>query len=203
MMRRVAFLLIGAVFLGLGGTMLSFSLAALVRGGAAELNVFVLVPAVFVVLGLVLVITSLRGMMRSRERRAMPLAPVRPAPAPAGSGRWELVDVASEIARRLEGSPCSVHVAGERVEIRWAGESAAQERCELRATGDGALSHTDVIESAFEVLRLHRGAVFRAGPSRRGWVRGGASSAFEPLDRRAVHRALDEALAIAGWRRAG
>ena len=80
MMRRVAFLLIGAVFLGLGGTMLSFSLAALVRGGAAELNLFVLVPAVFVVLGLVLVITSLRGMMRSRERRAMPLAPVRPAP---------------------------------------------------------------------------------------------------------------------------
>jgi hypothetical protein len=206
MTRHIVFLLIGAIFTVIGSTVLAVFLRVLTAGGLGELSPMVLIPAVFAVLGIVLVVMAIRGMLRHRERRAMPLAVVRAEPPGARSGRWDLDDVASGIARRLVGSPCAVHHAGERIEIRWAGE-VAQHRCELRDAGEGVLSHSDVIESALEVLRLHKGVTFRAGPSRsrssrRSLVQG-SGGAFDSVDRRAVHTALDETLALAGWRREG
>lgn len=206
MTRHIVFLLIGAIFTVIGSTVLAVFLRLLTGGGMGEISPMVLVPAVFAVIGIVLVIVSIRGLLRHRERRAMPRAAVRAEPPAARSGRWDLDDVASGIARRLVGSPCSVHHAGERIEIRWAGD-AAQERCELRDAGEGALSHTDVIESAVEVLRLHRGVTFRAGPSRsrasRRTLMHGSGAGFDTVDRRAVHEAIDGTLALAGWRREG
>ncbi|WP_146792412.1 hypothetical protein [Agrococcus baldri] len=211
MTRHAILLAVGALFAVLGTTVLAVLLRVQTGGGLGDeggMRAVLLVPAAVAVVGVVLVVIGARGLVRRRERRAMPLAAVRAEPTAAG--RWELDDVASGIARRLVGSPCSVHQAGERIEIRWAGD-AAQERCELRDAGDGALSHTDVVESAVEVLRLHGGRTLRAGPSRRGGMRGvvhgatsGATSGgFDTVDRRAVHAAIDETLARAGWRREG
>lgn len=202
MIRRLTTLLVGAFLLVLGGTYVAFFLGGLARGGLDPAELFVLIPAAFAVVGAVLVVTSLRGMHRSRQRRAMPLAEVRAEPVAAGSGRWTLKDVASAIARRLQDEPCSVHHAGERIQIRWAGD-AAQERCELRDAGDGELSHADVMESTFEVQRLHRGVVVRLGQATRSRATGTAVRAFDTLDRRAVHAAIDEVLAVAGWSREG
>lgn len=206
MTRHIVLLVIGAIFTVLGSTVLAVFLRLLTGGGLEEASPMVLIPAAFAVIGIVLVVLGIRGVLRHRQRRAMPLAVVRAEPPAARSGRWDLDDVASGIARRLIDSPCAVHHAGERIEIRWAGE-VAQERCELRDAGDGELSHSDVIESALEVLRLHKGVTFRAGPSRsrasRRSLEQGAGGAFDTVDRRAVHTAIDDTLALAGWRREG
>lgn len=200
MIRRLTALLLGAFLLASGSTYVAFFLGGIGRGGLRPAEPFVLIPAAFAVVGAVLVVVSLRDMHRSRQRLAMPLAQVRAEPVGASSGRWALSDVASGIARRLQDDPCSVHHAGERIQIRWAGD-AAQERCELRDAGDGELSHTDVMESTFEVRRLHRGAVVLLGQATRSRSTGTAARAFDTRDRRSVHAAVDETLAAAGWSR--
>lgn len=200
MNRLLVFLVLGMLLTVLGIGMLAGLLRMLTAGG--EVNALMLIPAAFALVGIVLTVVAARGLLGRRQRRAMPLAAVRAEPAASGASRWALVDVASGIARRLEGNPCSVHHAGERIEIRWAGE-VAQHRCELRDAGDGELSHSDVIESAFEVRRLRRGVVMRAGPTQRTRVAGQAEREFHGPDRAAVHTAIDETLALAGWRREG
>jgi hypothetical protein len=182
---RVVPALIGALFAGIGIAVLVGMLAAPRRSMLDVETLVLLVPAAFVLIGALLLGFAVRGMLRERRRRAMPLAAVRAQPVPATSGgRWELADVASELARRLAGSPCAVHHEAEHVEVRWRGGSWGEERCELRGAGDGELEHADVIEAATAMLRVR-----------------GARAQLDTLERLAVHDALDEALAIAGWRR--
>ncbi|WP_306232252.1 hypothetical protein [Agrococcus beijingensis] len=195
-------LAIGLLLAVAGSVTSVFLLRAFGGEGAGGAGWVVLVPPALALVGLALVVVAVLGLLREGRRRAMPLAAQRPAPAPATSARWELADVASEVARRLQGSPCSVHQEGERLEVRWAGEPLGQHRCELRDGGDGMLVHADVIESPFEVRRLHNGIVTWAGPSRHGLGAPG-SGAFRTLDRSGVHDAVDEALALAGWSRRG
>lgn len=214
MIRRAVALGLGLLLVALGATATAFRLRAAApvgqgsasQGSAAEgaADWALLVPLALVVIGVVLVSLAARALLHEGRRRAMPLAVPRAAPSRAGSSspRWALADVASEVARRLQGSPYSVHHEGERLEVRWAGEGLARHRCELRDGGEGLLVHADVIESPLELRRLHNGLVTWAGPSRHA-MRSGTSAAFRSLDRSAVHDALDEALAVAGWSRRG
>ncbi|MBO1770954.1 hypothetical protein [Agrococcus sp. TF02-05] len=204
MMRRLVPLLIGALFTAVGAAVLAAMLAAPRRWALDVETLVLLVPAAFVVVGALLVGFAVRGMLRDGRRRAMPLAAARRQPAAVtGEGRWALADVASELARRLADSPCAVHHAGAHIEVRWRVGSWGEERCELRDAGGGELEHADVIETPTAMLRQSGGSTVRVGAPGRAPASAGAREELDSLERLAVHDALDEALAVSGWRRRG
>lgn len=199
MIRTVMLAVLGIVLTGIGILTVwvlggGFSIAAMGRVGA-----LLLVPAAFVIAGIVLLVAAAQSLRRERQRARMPLAQVRAEPVPAGAGHWALADVAGGIARRLQGRPCTVHHADDRIEIRW---PASSQRCELQGRA-GVLSHTEVLARPLDHYRLHRGVITHVGQST---VRAGVpltQAAFATDEAAAAHAALEETLRLAGWRYEG